>query len=98
MSYICSMESTFTYYKHLNALDRILVSHRFIDGETYVIRELYPDMNIIYGNFYVNLCLLVDGRWVYSDVVKDQGIPIDNKDFKKIMSIAKPLKFKKVSK
>jgi len=94
--------NTFTYYEHLNALDRILVSQRFIDGETYVIifNEItsYYKNYVLRGNFYVNMTVLEGGRWRYRDVIKEQGIRLDNKDFKKIMSIVKPLKFKKISK
>ncbi len=96
MSYICSMESTFIYYKHLNALDRILVSHKFIDGETYAIENLGL-VNILSGNFLVNMCVLTETRgWVYSDIIREQGIAIEDRDVKKIMSIAKPLKFKQM--
>ena len=98
MSYICSMESTFTYYKHLNALDRILVSHKFIDGETYVIKNLGL-VNILSGKFLVNMCVLTETRgWVYSDIIREQGIAIEDRDVKKIMSIAKSLKFKQITK
>lgn len=92
--------NTFTYYEHLKALDKILVSQRFIDGETYVISEItsYYKNYVLRGNFYVNMTVLEGGSWRYRDVIKEQGIRIDGKDFKKIMSIVKPLKFKKISK
>ena len=92
------MESTFTYYKHLNALDRILVSHKFIDGETYVIKNLGL-VNILSGKFLVNMCVLTETRgWVYSDIIREQGIAIEDRDVKKIMSISKSLKFKQITK
>lgn len=97
MSYICSMESTFTYYKHLNALDRILVSHKFIDGETYTIKNLGL-VKLLQGNFLVNMCTLGNGGWEYIDVIREQGIAIEDRDIKKIMSITKPLKFKQITK
>ena len=100
ITYICFMEkTTFTYYKHLHELDMILISNKFIDGETYVIRKIDPSISkgsVLHGNFYINKCLLENGRWVYRDVIKELGLRLENHEVKKIMAITQPLKFKQI--
>ena len=87
----------FIYYKHFEEekISKFLVYAYFIDGETYQI-EVFSDGNkYISGNFsidYIRLGLNVNG------VVLKQAFRVSDTELKKIMSIAKPLKFKKVSK
>ena len=65
--------------------------------ETYAIENLGL-VNILRGNFLVNMCTLRNGGWVYNDIIREQGIAIEDRDVKKIMSITKSLKFKQIIK